>query len=66
MTAIAGALPGAFRMEQGMFVEPHLLLRVLPAIDAAALSAVVTPNEQTKRSLAGRCGAYEGGTIRLK
>lgn len=51
--AIAGPLQLALRMEQGVLVEPHLPLGVLPAEDSTALSAVVTTVEEAEWRLAG-------------
>jgi hypothetical protein len=53
-------------MEEGVLVEPHLALRVLPAEDAAALAAVVTAIEEAEGRLARRRGADVGGAIGLE
>jgi hypothetical protein len=63
--AIASPLQLALGMEQGVFVKPHLALRMLIAEDATAFATVVTAVEESKRSLAGGSGADGRGTVRL-
>ena len=66
MAAIAGLVPVALRMEQGLLVEANLLLQVLVAEDAAALAAVMATHEEAKRLLAARSGTDDGGAVGLK
>lgn len=53
MAAIAGAVPLALGVEACELVKTDLLGRVLRAVDATALSAVVTAVEEAKWRLAG-------------
>jgi len=48
VAAVAGTVPVAFWVEAGELVETHVVARVLPAEDAAALAAVVAPLEEAK------------------
>jgi hypothetical protein len=65
IAAVACTLQLSLRMEQGMFVESDLPLRVLPAEDATTLATVMATVEEAKGGLAGRCSADWSRTIRL-
>lgn len=66
VAAITSPMQDALGMEARKFVQAHLVCRMLPAEDAAALSAVMAALEEAKRFLARRGGAYRSGTIGLK
>jgi hypothetical protein len=66
VTTIASPVLSPIRMEGGVLVELHEALRVLPAKDTTALTAVMATIEEAKRSLTGRCGADRCRTIGLE
>lgn len=53
IATLASTVQDTIGMEPGQIVKSDLLGRVLPAEDAATLSAMVAPLEETKRLLAG-------------
>lgn len=57
MASIAGPLQVSIWMEESVFVQLHLALRVLPAEDMATLPAMVLASEDSEWSLASRCRA---------
>lgn len=66
VATVAGTVPVALWMEAGELVETHVVARVLPAENAAALAAVVAALEETKGLLAAGCRAHRSGTVSLR
>lgn len=65
VATITGSLKLTIRMEESMLVELDLTLGVLPAEYMSTLSTMVLASEDSEWSLAGRCRADCGRTIRL-
>lgn len=65
VTAVAGTMPATLGVEPGKLVETNLGGRVLPAVDAAALSAVVATLKEAKGLLTRRGGADRSGAVSL-
>lgn len=64
--AVASTMKNALRMETSKLIEPHLIGGMLPAKDAAALSAMVATLEEAEGFLTRSGGANRGGAIGLK
>lgn len=65
VAAVAGAVPATVGMEPRQLVKTHLAGRVLPAVDAAALAAVMAALEEAEGLLARRGGADRSGAVSL-
>lgn len=65
VATIACTMQDTLGMESRQLVQAHLVGRMLPAVDAATLSAVVATLEEAEGFLARRRGANRSGAVSL-